>query len=121
MPWSNFQHAGSWTASSPHGSAWLSLWDDRAARGLDPAPFAAVKAFDLMLEGPEALGAFAGIVSVLRTSGIRHLLIPLPAESYACALLTPFAAEVVDMNFVVKRLRGCSPVPPGPIYFDIRH
>jgi GNAT superfamily N-acetyltransferase len=114
-------YAGSWTASSPHGSAWLSLWDDRAARGLDPATFAAVKAFDLMLEGPEALGAFAGIVSVLRTSGIRHLLIPLPAESYACALLTPFAAEVVDMNFVVKRLRGCSPVAPGPIYFDIRH
>jgi GNAT superfamily N-acetyltransferase len=114
-------YAGSWTASSPHGTAWLSLWDDRAARGLDPVTFGAVKAFDLMLEAPEALGAFASIVGALRTGGIRHLLIPLPAESYACALLTPFAAEVVDMNFVVKRLRGCSPVPPGPIYFDIRH
>jgi len=74
-----------------------------------------------MLEGPGALGAFAGIVGVLRAQGIRHLLIPLPAESYACALLTPFASEVIDMNFVVKGLRGSSPVRPGPIYFDIRH
>jgi hypothetical protein len=74
-----------------------------------------------MLEGPGALGAFAGIVGALRARGIRHLLIPLPAESHACALLTPFAADVVDMNFVVKRLRGRSPVRPGPIYFDIRH
>lgn len=114
-------YAGSWTASGRHGTAWLSLWDDRTARGLDPATFAAVKAFDLMLEGPGALGAFAGIVGALRTRGIRHLLLPLPAESYACSLLTPFAAEVIDMNFVVKRLRGCPPVRPGPIYFDIRH
>ena len=114
-------YAGSWTASSRHGTAWLSLWDDRAARGLDRATFSAVKAFDLMLEGPGALGAFAGIVGMLRTRGIRHLLIPLPAESHACALLSPFAAEVIDMNFVVKQLRGRSPVRPGPIYFDIRH
>jgi len=114
-------YGGSWTASSRDGTAWLSLWDDRAARGLDPATFCAVKAFDLMLEGSGTLGAFAGIVGALRTRGIRHLLIPLPAESYACALLTPFASEVIDMNFVVKRLRGSSPVRPGPIYFDIRH
>jgi hypothetical protein len=36
-------------------------------------------------------------------------------------LLSPFAAEVVDMNFVVKRLGDSPPVAPGPIYFDIRH
>ena len=63
----------------------------------------------------------AGLVGVLRAGGIRHLLIPLPAESHACSLLSPFAAEVVDMNFVVKRLGGSAPVAPGPIYFDIRH
>jgi GNAT superfamily N-acetyltransferase len=114
-------YAGSWTASSRHGTAWLSLWDDRISRGLEPATFSAVKGFDLMLEGPEALKAFAGVVNALRTSGVRHLLIPLPAESYACSLLSPFAAEVVDMNFVVKRLGGHPPVRPGPIYFDIRH
>jgi len=48
-------------------------------------------------------------------------LMPLPAESYACGLLTPFAVEVVDMNHMVKRLGGSPPVPPGPTYFDIRH
>jgi GNAT superfamily N-acetyltransferase len=114
-------YAGSWTASGRHGTAWLSIWDDRTARGLNPATFSVVKAFDLMLEGPGALGAFAGIVVALRARGIHHLLVPLPAESYACSLLTPFAAEVIDMNFVVKRLRGSPPVRPGPIYFDIRH
>ena len=114
-------YAGSWTANSRHGVAWLSIRDDRVSRGLDPASFGAVKAFDLLLEGSEALNAFAGLVGVLRAGGIRHLLIPLPAESHACALLTPFAAEVVDMNFVVKRLGDSAPVAPGPIYFDIRH
>ncbi|HEX6774643.1 MAG TPA: GNAT family N-acetyltransferase, partial [Methylomirabilota bacterium] len=114
-------YAGSWTANSRQGTAWLSLQDDRVARRLDPASFRAVKAFDLLLEGSEALNAFAALVGVLRAGGIRHLLIPLPAESHACALLTPFAAEVVDMNFVVKRLGDSAPVTPGPIYFDIRH
>jgi hypothetical protein len=114
-------YAGSWTANTRHGAAWLSLRDDRVSRGLDPASFRAVKAFDLLLEGDEALNAFAGLVGVLRAGGIRHLLIPLPAESHACALLSPFAAEVVEMNFVVKRLGGSAPVAPGPIYFDIRH
>jgi hypothetical protein len=114
-------YAGSWTANTRHGAAWLSIRDDRVSRGLDPGSFAAVKAFDLLLEGSEALKAFAGLVGVLRAGGIRHLLIPLPAESHACTLLSPFAAEVVDMNFVVKRLGDSSPVAPGPIYFDIRH
>ena len=114
-------YAGSWTAISRRGTAWLSLWDDRAARGLDPFAFRAVKAFDLMLEGPEALGAFASLVGVLRTRGVRQLLVPLPAESAACAMLRPFAADLVDFNFVVKRLGDSAPVPPGPLYFDIRH
>jgi GNAT superfamily N-acetyltransferase len=114
-------YAGSYTASTRHGTAWLSLWDDRVARGLDPATFCAVKAFDLVLEGSQALSAFAGLAGVLRASGIRHLLLPLPAESYARALLGPFAADLVEMNHVVKRLAGRPPVDPGPTYFDIRH
>ena len=114
-------YAGSWTAISRGGTAWLSLWDDRAVRGLDPSAFRAVKAFDLMLDGPDSLSAFASLVGVLRERGIRQLLVPLPAESATCALLRPFAAEVVDFNFVVKRLRDSPPVPAGPLYFDIRH
>jgi GNAT superfamily N-acetyltransferase len=114
-------YAGSWTAISRRGTAWLSLWDDRAVRGLDPFAFRAVKAFDLMLEGPEALGAFARVVRVLRARGVRQLLVPLPADSAACAMLRPFAAELVEFNFVVKPLRDNPPVPPGPVYFDIRH
>jgi len=114
-------YAGSYTASTRHGTAWLSLWDDRAARGLDPATFCVVKAFDLVLEGNQALNAFAGLVRVLRASGIRQLLVPLPAESYARALLGPYASDLVDMNFVVKRFDGRPVIDPGPIYFDIRH
>jgi GNAT superfamily N-acetyltransferase len=114
-------YAGSWTAISRRGTAWLSLWDDRAARGLDPHVFRTVKAFDLMLEGPEALNSFASLVGVLRARGVRHILVPLAAESSACAMLRPFADGLVDLNFVVKRLRDNPPVPPGPVYFDIRH
>jgi hypothetical protein len=36
-------------------------------------------------------------------------------------MLRPFAADVVDSNFVVKRLGDSPPVPPGLLYFDIRH
>ena len=114
-------YAGSWTAISRRGTAWLSLWDDRGARGLDPYAFRTVKAFDLMLEGPEALRAFASLVGVLRARGLRQILVPLTAESSACSMLRPFAADLVDLNFVVKRLRDGPPVPPGPVYFDIRH
>src|SRR5262245_5667278 len=114
-------YAGSLTASNRHGAAWLSLWDDRIARGLDPTAFRAVKGFDLMLEGPGAINAFAGLADVLRARGIRYLPTPLPAASSACGLLRPFAAEIIDMNHVVKRLGGRPPVPPGLTYFDIRH
>jgi len=48
-------------------------------------------------------------------------LVPLPAESAACAMLRPFAEEIVDLNFVVKCLDDSGPVPPGPLFFDIRH
>jgi hypothetical protein len=27
----------------------------------------------------------------------------------------------VDFTFVVKRLGNSPPVPPGPLFFDIRH
>jgi hypothetical protein len=36
-------------------------------------------------------------------------------------MLRPFAADLVDSSFVVKRLGDSSSVPPGPLYFDIRH
>lgn len=114
-------YAGSWTASTRRGTAWLSIWDDRPTRRLDPFEFRAVKAFDLMLEGPEPLTAFTNLMGILAQRGVRQLLVPLPAESAACSMLRPFAEEVVNFNFVVKRLRGSDPVPPGPLYFDIRH
>ncbi len=114
-------YAGSWTASTRRGTAWLSIWDDRPTRRLDPFDFRAVKAFDFMLEGAEPLTAFTNLIGVLAQRGVRQLLVPLPAESAACSMLRPFAGEVVDFNFVVKRLRGSDPVPPGPLYFDIRH
>lgn len=114
-------YAGSWTAGERTGTAWLSLWDDRPARGLDPFAFRAVKAFDVMVEGREALDAFTNLAGVLRLHGVRQLLVPLPAESAACAMLRPFAEEIVDLNFVVKCLDDSGPVPPGPLFFDIRH
>jgi GNAT superfamily N-acetyltransferase len=114
-------YTGSWTAGERSGTAWLSLWDDRPARRLDPFAFRAVKAFDIMLEGPEALDAFTNLAGVLRLHGVRQLLVPLPAESAACAMLRPFAEEIVDLNFVVKCLDDSGPVPPGPLFFDIRH
>ncbi|HWN92061.1 MAG TPA: GNAT family N-acetyltransferase, partial [Verrucomicrobiae bacterium] len=79
-------YTGSWTAGERSGTAWLSLWDDRPARRLDPFAFRAVKAFDIMLEGPEALDAFTNLAGVLRLHGVRQLLVPLPAESAACAM-----------------------------------
>jgi len=91
------------------------------ARGLDPFAFRAVKAFDVMIEGREALDAFTNLAGVLRLHGVRQLLVPLPAESAACAMLRPFAEEIVDLNFVVKCLDDSGPVPPGPLFFDIRH
>ena len=114
-------YAGTWTAMGRSGSAWLSVWDDRADRGLDLHAFRAVKAFDVVLEGPEALGAFAGLAGALYAHGFRQLLVPLPAESAACAMLRPFAVDTVELNFVVKTLGDGSAAPPGPVYFDIRH
>jgi len=74
-----------------------------------------------MIEGREALDAFTNLAGVLRLHGVRQLLVPLPAESAACAMLRPFAEEIVDLNFVVKCLDDSGPVPPGPLFFDIRH
>jgi len=74
----------------------------------------------------EREGAVIGVeclalAGVLGARSVRHLLVPLPAESAACPMLRPFAADLVDFNFVVKRLGDSPPVPPGPLYFDIRH
>lgn len=114
-------YAGSWQASEPEGSAWLSLWDDRSARGLDAATFPILKGYDVTLQGPGGFGAFAALAAALHRTGIRQLLLPLRADEHASARLAPFTQEVVSFNFCVKRLSGGAPVPPGPIYFDIRH
>ncbi len=114
-------YMGSLTAFGPDGSAWMSLWDDRARRGLDPDHVRAIKAFDVTLKGAGGFRAFSAIAATLREAGLDHLLIPLPHDATARAVLEPFAEEMVEFNFVVKRLNGADPVPAGPVYFDIRH
>jgi len=114
-------YMGSLTAFGPGGSAWVSLWDDRARRGLDPECIRAIKAFDVTLKGAGGFRAFSAIAATLQEAGLDRLLIPLPHDAGARAVLEPFAEEVVEFNFVVKRLNGAQPVPAGPVYFDIRH
>jgi hypothetical protein len=53
--------------------------------------------------------------------GLDHLLLPLPHDLTVRALLEPYTSDVVEFNFCVKRLNGADPIPPGPVYFDIRH
>lgn len=74
-----------------------------------------------MFEGPEALGAFASLGGVLRARGLRQLLVPLPAESPARAMLRSLEADLEGFNVVVKRLGDSPRAPPGPLYFDLRH
>lgn len=121
QPYPRGPYMGSLTAFAPGGSAWLSLWDDRARRGLDPDRIRAVKAYDVTLKGQGGFRAFQAIAATLREADLDHLLLPLPHEATSRALLRPYASEIVEFNFVVKRLNGAGPVPSGPIYFDIRH
>lgn len=114
-------YAGSWSATVPGGAAWLSLWDDRRERGLAPDAFPVLKGYDLTLEGRAGFEAFSAIVAELGRRGLRQLLLPLRLDVDARALLAPYAEDVVEFNFCVKRLRSRAPLPPGPIYFDIRH
>jgi len=114
-------YMGSLTAFGPGGSAWVSLWDDRVRRGLDPDQVRAVKAYDVTLKGKGGFRAFSGIASTLREAGLDHVLMPLPHDAATRAVLDPYAAEIVEFNFVIKRLNGAGSLPPGPIYFDIRH
>jgi GNAT superfamily N-acetyltransferase len=114
-------YVGSLTAFGPGGSAWVSLWDDRERRGLDPDRVRAVKAYDVTLKGAGGFRAFSAIAATLREAGLDHALMPLPHDAGARGLLEPYAGEIVEFNFVVKRLNGAGPLPPGPIYFDIRH
>jgi len=65
--------------------------------------------------------AFAAIAATLLTMGLDHLLLPLPHDLTVRALLEPYTSDVVEFNFCVKRLNGADPIPPGPVYFDIRH
>ena len=114
-------YMGSLTAFGPGGSAWLSLWDDRERRGLDPDHVRAVKAYDVTLKGQGGFRAFSAIAATLREAGLDHVLMPLPHETAARTVLEPYAAEIVEFNYVIKRLNSAGPLPPGPIYFDIRH
>jgi GNAT superfamily N-acetyltransferase len=120
-PYPRGAYMGSLTAFGPGGSAWVSLWDDRVRRGLDPDVVRAVKAYDVTLKGAGGFRAFSGIANTLREAGLDHVLMPLPHDPTMRAVLGPCAAEIVEFNFVVKRLNGAGPLPPGPIYFDIRH
>lgn len=114
-------YAGSLMAACPGGTGWLSIWDDREQRGLDPSQIRAVKCYDVTLNGPGGFRAFAAIAAALRREGYRAVLMPLPHDARARDLLGPYAAEVVDFNFCARPLNGAGPLPSGPIYFDIRH
>lgn len=114
-------YAGSWQATARDGSAWVSIWDDRRRRGLDPRRFRAVKGFDVSLEGPGGFRAFSAIASALRDEGNDQLLLPLRLTHASRTLLAPYTEDTVEFNFVVKGLNGAGPLPPGPVYFDIRH
>jgi ribosomal protein S18 acetylase RimI-like enzyme len=120
-PYPKGPYMGSLTAFGPGGSAWVSLWDDRVRRGLDPDVVRAVKAYDVTLKGTGGFRAFSGIANTLREAGLDHVLMPLPHDPAMRTVLDPYAAAIVEFNFVVKRLNGAEPLPPGPIYFDIRH
>jgi predicted N-acetyltransferase YhbS len=121
QPYPKGAYVGSLTAFGPGGSAWLSLWDDRARRGLDPDEFRAVKAYDVTLKGAAGFRAFSAIAATLREAGLDQVLMPLPHDAGSRAMLEPYAKEIVEFNFVIKRLNGAGPLPPGPVYFDIRH
>jgi GNAT superfamily N-acetyltransferase len=121
QPYPKGPYMGSLTAFGPGGSAWVSLWDDRARRGLDPDRVRAVKAYDVTLKGSGGFRAFSAIAATLRQAGLDQLLMPLPHDATARTLLERYASEVVEFTFVVKRLNGADPVPSGPVYFDIRH
>ena len=121
QPYPKGSYMGSLTAFGPGGSAWVSLWDDRVRRGLDPERVRAVKAYDVTLKGEGGFRAFSAIAATLREAGLDHVLMPLPHDAAARAVLEPYAGEIVEFNFVIKRLNGAGPLPPGPVYFDIRH
>lgn len=114
-------YAGSLTAFCPGGTAWLSVWDDRAQRGLDPDQVLMAKGYDVTLKGPAGIRAFGAIAAALRGAGLSNLLLPLPHDVHVREALGRFVEDVVELNFVARPLNGARPVPPGPIYFDIRH
>ena len=97
QPYPKGPYMGSLTAFGPGGSAWVTL------------------------KGEGGFRAFSGIANTLREAGLDHVLMPLPHDTATRAVLEPYAAEIVEFNFVIKRLNGAGPLPPGPIYFDIRH
>ncbi len=39
---------------------------------------------------------------------------PLPHDPAMRAVLDPYAAEILEFNFAVKRLNGAGPLPAGP-------
>ena len=100
---------GSLTAFGPGGNAWLSLWDDRARRGLDPNTVRAVKAYDVTLKGEGGFRAFSAIAAALHEAGLDYLMMPIPHDVNARALTDPFVSDLVEFNFCVKRLNGADP------------
>lgn len=114
-------YAGSLVATCAGGMAWLSLWDDRPGRGLDPGTFRAVKGFDLTLQGARGAEALGALFWALGEEGIDTLLLPLAEDDPARPVLAPLAGEVLAFQFVVKPLDGGGPPVTRPIYFDVRH
>jgi hypothetical protein len=66
----------------------------------------------------QGAGYLTGLIKTFNAPSMR-MVTALGCET--AARFRPFAADLVDFNFVVKRLGNSPPVPPGPAYFDIRH
>jgi GNAT superfamily N-acetyltransferase len=114
-------YAGSLMCSTGEGMAWLSLWDDRGERGLDPERFRAVKAFDLTAEGRRRRECLLAILAAVGRRGIDTLLLPFAQGDPVGAFLAPFAEERLEFQFVLKPLDDAPPPTGRPVYFDVRH
>ena len=82
QPYPKGPYMGSLTAFGPGGSAWVSLWDDRARRGLDPVRIRAVKAYDVTLKGEGGFRAFSAIAATLSGHGSRPPAAPVAARHH---------------------------------------
>ncbi len=113
--------AGTIEAVRPGGRARLSLWDDRMRRGLDTTTFPVVKSYDLRVSGTAGTRALSAVGAHLAKQGLRNVLLPVPHDDPLREWLAPATEESIEFTFVVRPVNGAEPVPPGPVYFDIRH